>query len=78
MLQLSFEWHIREKAFEMVHEDGWTLPQALKAARADPELRSAALGSTWQALSVVPQMENADLVLAAAGGSGGVRRRARR
>jgi hypothetical protein len=45
-------------------------------APADPELRSAALGSAWQALSVVLQMENAELLLAAAGGSGGVRRRA--
>ena len=44
-------------------------------APADPELRSAALGSAWQALSVVLQTANADLVLAAAGAGGTVRRR---
>jgi hypothetical protein len=47
-------------------------------APVDPELRSAALGAAWQALSVVLQTENAELLLSAAGGGGGVRRRARR
>ena len=45
-------------------------------APADPELRSAVLGSAWQALSVALQVENAELLLSAAGcGGGGVRRR---
>ena len=47
-------------------------------APADPELRSAALGSAWQALSVLLQMENADLLLSAAGACGTVRSRGRR
>ena len=44
-------------------------------APADPELRSAALGAAWQSLSVLLQMENADLVLSAAGACGTVRSR---
>ena len=36
-------------------------------APADPELRSAALGSSWQALSATLQVENAELLLSAAG-----------
>ena len=40
MLQLSYEWQIRERAFEMVREENTTLVNALKLARADPELRS--------------------------------------
>ena len=47
-------------------------------APADPELRSATLGSAWQALSVLLQMENADLALSAAGAGGTVWRGCRR
>ena len=45
-------------------------------APADPETRTVVLGAAWQALSVKLQMENAELLLSAAGaGGGGVRRR---
>ena len=40
MLQLSYEYQIRDKAFELVREMGTSLAQALKWARTDSELRS--------------------------------------
>ena len=38
-LQLSYEWYIREKAFDLVKEEGLTLTDALRKARKDPEIR---------------------------------------
>ena len=69
-------WPFAVEAFGRPGKDAISFLRSL--APADPELRSAALGSAWQALSVVLQMENAELLLAAAWGGGGVRRRARR
>ena len=40
-------------------------------APADPEQRSAVLGSAWQSLSVLLQTENAELLLSSAGSGGG-------
>ena len=42
-LVLSYDWHIREKAFELVRESGQLLMDALEAARKDSELRSMML-----------------------------------
>ena len=38
-MQLSYEWYIREKAFDLVKEEGFTLASALRKARKDPEIR---------------------------------------
>ena len=39
-LQLSYEFHIRKKAFELVREQGHSLAVALRMAREDPETRT--------------------------------------
>ena len=39
-IQLSYEFNIRKKAFELVREDGHSLAKALRMAREDSETRS--------------------------------------
>ena len=62
-------------ALEALGRPGRDAAKLLRSlAPVEPELRSVALGAAWQSLSVLLQMENAEMLLSAAGVGGGGRR----